>query len=92
MQISTVQFELSEALEHLQHFVAEIRDSKLQSDDEPELAVQLGHVLDHISLAWNCKNMKLEEVGVLPQSEFERLSNTVPNFLGQRVIGAFALG
>lgn len=86
MQVSHILFELSEALEHLQAFVAEIRDGKLHADDAPELAVQLGHILDHISLAWNCKDMTLEEVGALPQSEFERLSNTVPNFLGQRVI------
>jgi hypothetical protein len=92
MQVSTVQFELSEALVHLRDFVAEIRGGKLHVDDEPELAVQLGHILDHISLAWNCKDMAVEEIGALSQSEFERLSNTVPNFLGQRVIGEFALG
>jgi hypothetical protein len=49
MQVSHVQFELSEALVHLQDFVAEIRDGKLHADDEPDLAVQLGHILDHIS-------------------------------------------
>jgi hypothetical protein len=71
--------------------VAEFRAGKIQSRDEPALAVQLGHVLDHISIAWNCKDMTPEQRAALPQEQFERLSNTVPNFLGERVIGEFAL-
>jgi len=91
MNIETVDRELGEALVHLQSLVGEFRAGKIQSRDEPALAVQLGHILDHISIAWNCKDMTPEQRAALPQGQFERLSNTVPNFLGERVIGEFAL-
>ena len=90
MQTATVEFELGEALIHLQDLVAEFRAGKIQTRDEPALAVQLGHILDHISIAWNCKDMTPEQRAALPQADFERLSNTVPNFLGGRVLGEFA--
>ena len=92
MNTETVNVDLEEALVHLESLVAEIRSGQIKNDDEPALAVQLGHVLDHISRAWNCKSMSAEEKSNLSQEEFERLSNTVPNFLGQRVLGEFALG
>jgi hypothetical protein len=91
MHIETVAFDLGEALIHLESLVAEVRIGKIKSDDEPALAVQLGHVLDHISRAWNCKDMSPEQKSKLSQEEFGRLSNTVPNFLGVRVLGEFAL-
>jgi hypothetical protein len=91
MNIATVEFDLGEALIHLQNLVAELRAGKIQTDDEPALAVQLGHVLDHICRAWNCKDMTPEQKSKLAQEEFDRLSNTVPNFLGERVLGEFAL-
>lgn len=91
MHVETVKFELGEALTHLESLVTEIRSGKLKSDDEPALAVQLDHVLDHISLAWNCKDMSPEQQSKLSQEKFERLSNTVPNFHGERVMGELAL-
>ena len=92
MHTATVQFELGEALIHLQDLVTELRSGKIQTSDEPALAVQLGHILDHISTAWNCKDMTPEQRAALSQADFERLANTVPNFLGERTLGAFALG
>lgn len=92
MQTESVEFQLGEALLHLQNLVAELRSGEIKGDDEPAVAVQLGHVLDHICRAWNCKDMTIEQAGQLSQSEFQRLSNTVPNFLGERVLGDFALG
>ena len=91
MQTDTVKFDLGEALIHLQDLVSEFRAGRMQTRDEPALAVQLGHILDHISIAWNCKDMTPEQRASLSQEDFKRLSNTVPNFLGQRVIGEFAL-
>ncbi len=91
MHTETVESELREALVHLQDLVAEFRLGKVQSRDEPALAVQLGHILDHISVAWNCKDMTPDQRASLPQDQFERLANTVPNFLGELVIGEFAL-
>jgi len=92
MNVEIVKRDLDEALVHLQDLVNEFRAGKIQEDDEPVVAVNLGHILDHISRAWNCKDMSWEQRASLSQGEFERLSNTVPNFLGERVIGEFALG
>jgi hypothetical protein len=91
MHTYTVEFDLGEALMDLQNLVAEFRAGKIQTDDEPELAVALGHILDHICLSWNCKDMSPEQKAKLSQDEFERLSNTVPNFSGGRILGGFAL-
>lgn len=92
MELPTIQFELAEACEHLQALLSDINTGQIQRDDEPALAVQLGHILDHINLAWNCKDLSVEQIGQLPQAEFEGLSNAVPNFLGTKTIGEFALG
>jgi hypothetical protein len=91
MHVTTVQFELAEASEHLQSLVAELREGKIDDRGEPAVSVQLAHVLDHLCRAWNCKDMTPEQHLSLSQAEFERLSNTVPNFLGERVLGEFAL-
>ncbi len=92
MHVTTIQFELAEASEHLQALVAEFREGKIDDRGEPAVSVQLAHVLDHLCRAWNCKDMTPERHSALSQAEFERLSNTVPNFLGERVLGEFALG
>ena len=91
MNTATVQFELSEASEHLQKLVADLRAGRIQAGDDAGLSVQLAHVLDHICRAWNCKDQTPEQHSEISQAEFERLSHTVPNFLGERVIGEFAL-
>jgi hypothetical protein len=91
MNTETVARDIGEALIHLQDLVADFRSGKIQTRDEPTVAVQLGHVLDHICLAWNCKDMAPEQRAKVSQEEHERLSNTVPNFCGGRVLGEFAL-
>ncbi len=92
MQIPTIQFQLREALIHLQDLIAELHQRKKEPNLEPALAVHLGHILDHLSLAWNCKNMSPQQVAALSESEFERLSHHVPNFLGGRTLGDVASG
>jgi hypothetical protein len=75
----------------MQQLLADLRWGEIDHRGEPALAVVLAHILDHICRAWNCKDRTPEELAALSQEEFERLSNTVPNFLGQRVLGEFAL-
>ncbi len=92
MNAKTVGHELGEALIHLEDLVAKLRNGMIGPNDEPAVAVQLGPILDHMSRAWNCSDLPPEQHANLPQVEFERLSNTVPNFLGTRTIGDLALG
>lgn len=44
------------------------------------VAIDFQHVLYKLCLAWHLKNMTDEELNKLPHEDFERLSNTVPNF------------
>lgn len=90
MNVTHVEFELTEALIHLQSLVTESCEHRVQPDDTSELAVQLGHILDHICFAWNGRDMTHEELQALPQSEFQRLTDTVPNFNATRIMGETA--
>jgi len=91
MNIAVVKFELSEALEHLQDFVDELKQGRVKEDDEAKLLVKLDHLFDHMNRAWNCRDMSWAEKDALPHSEFMRLSNTVPNFLGEKAMGEVPL-
>ncbi len=91
MNTAIVQCELEEASVHLQDLVAELREGKIGEDDTPAVSIQLAHIIDHLCRAWNCKDQTDEQRAALSQEDFERLSNTVPNFLGEKVIGEYAL-
>jgi hypothetical protein len=91
MNTELIHFELNEASIHLTNLVAEIRGGKIEPDNAPALAIQLAHIMDHLCRAWNCKDMTHEQKDSITQAEFERLSNTVPNFMGERILGDYAL-
>jgi hypothetical protein len=90
MRVEIVRDELQEAVIHLEELVNELRAGKIDDRGEPTVSVQLAHVLDHVCRAWNCKDISPEQKSKLTQEEFNRLSNTVPNFLGERILGDFA--
>ena len=90
MHTEHITFTLGEALIHLQSLVSDLRDNRLGSDDAPELSVELGHILDHICDAWNTREMTSEEIAARSQEEFERHTDTVPNFQGSRTLGDYA--
>jgi hypothetical protein len=75
-----ITFELDEAAFHLRELAEEFRSGKLGEDDDPALEVMLGHVLDHLCRAWNARELDADEKMALSQDEFERMSNSVPNF------------
>jgi len=87
MNIAIVKFELSEALQHLQEFVEDLQQGRIKEDDDAKLLVKLDHLFDHMNRAWNCRDMSWTEKDTLSHPEFMRLSNTVPNFLGEKVMG-----
>ena len=87
MNVGHVEFELTEALMHLQALVTQFREDRVQPDASPGLAVELGHLLDHICFAWNGRDLLPEDFPVLPQEDYERMANTVPNFGATRIMG-----
>lgn len=91
MNIATVQFDLQEAQVHLRELVAELKDGTMRTGDTPALAVQLGHVLDHLCMAWNARELSPEEKAALSQDDHDRMCNTVPNFHGEKVMGEVAV-
>jgi hypothetical protein len=91
MNTDIIHFELNEASIHLANLVTEIRDGTIEPDNTPALAIDLAHIMDHLCLAWNCKDMTHEQMDALTQEEFEQLCNTVPNFMGNRILGEYAL-
>lgn len=62
----------------------------MQPDDAPELAVELGHVLDHICKAWNARELSPEQIALISQEQHDNMCNTIPNFQGERVLGEVA--
>ena len=86
MKTETIRHVLGEADVHLRDVIAQIDRAKMKAGDEAAFAVQMGHVLDHLCLAWNCREMTPEAMAGLQTEERIRLSNEVPNFGGERTI------
>ncbi len=87
MNLEYLQFDLAEAHLHLTALLRELATGELGPDDNQVLAVNLLHITDHIHRAWNCRMMTEAELSAPSEEEFARLSNTVPNFHGTRLIG-----
>lgn len=80
MNITSLQFQLREMQGHLQSCLADLESGKIGSDDDAALAVELGHLLDHLCLAWNTRNVAPNDVGKISDADFFRHANDVPNF------------
>jgi len=91
MNIETLKFQLGESLEHLNKLATDVREGRIRPDDEPALGIQLDHVMSHLCLLWNGRDLTINQIGDLPQKKFERLANTIPNFFGTKEIGEIAL-
>ncbi len=91
MNRNFVECQLTEVSLHLQGVVMKLRNGTIGEDDEPCLAVSLEHVFGHLCMAWNAKQHAIENASSMSQDEFERLWNTVPNFLGNKILGDFAI-
>ena len=90
MHTEHITFALGGALVHLESLVSDLRENRLGSDDAPELAVELGHILDHICDAWNTREMTAEQIAARSHEDFLRHTDTVPNFQGSRILGDYA--
>ena len=51
MDIDSLKFQLREMQTHLQSCLERLERGKIGADDDAALAVELGHLLDHLCLA-----------------------------------------
>jgi hypothetical protein len=77
---AAVCLELSEALLTLQRCHEKAKTGAYDEEAPLVMAIDFQQILMHLCLAWHSKQMTNEEIKALPQQEFERLANTVPNF------------
>ena len=86
MNIDSLHFQISELRDHVDTLLGEINAGEYDDDSDLALATWLGHLLDHINLAWNTRNHPDGWPNDISQEEFERAMNTVPNFGFRRVL------
>ncbi len=89
MTTENVLFDLNEAHIHLGELVKGLTTGRISAEDFGPHSVELNHVMDHLCRAWNTKYLTPEQKQLLSQEEFERASNTVPNLMGERIVGDF---
>ncbi len=80
MNLENLHFQLSELRVHVDDLLESISNGSIGEGDEASLAVELGHLLDHVNLAWNLRGLKPEDFASVNDEVFQRASNTVPNF------------
>jgi len=73
-------FELSELSSHIETLISEIHAGRYDENGDLSYAVGLGHLMDHISLAWHYSRMSDDEVFALTQEQFEALTVAIPKF------------
>ena len=91
MNIDSIKFQLREMQLHLQCCLEDLDRGKIGADDDAALAVNLGHLLDHLCVAWNTRDVPVECFGQISDLDFVAVSNTVPNFGFSRKISEDAL-
>jgi hypothetical protein len=71
-------FQLNEARVHLDDLLREVRARWVDHDEDVAIAIGLGHVLEHLNLAWHYRAKSVEQVSAESQDEFETRCNHVP--------------
>lgn len=71
-------FQLHEARVHLDDMLREIRARWVGQDEDISIAIGLGHVLEHLNLAWHYRSKSVEQVSAESQEEFEAQGCLVP--------------
>jgi hypothetical protein len=77
---AAVALQLSEAKLALETALERTKSGAYDNESPVVMAIDFQHVLYKLCLAWHFKHMTDEELSRQSQEEFERLSNTVPNF------------
>lgn len=71
-------FHLNEAGVHLDGMLREVRARWVDRDEDVAIAHVLGHVLEHLNLAWHCRSKSVEQVSAESQEIFEAQCRLVP--------------
>ncbi len=71
-------FHLNEASVHLDGMLREVRARWVDRDEDVAIAHVLGHVLEHLNLAWHYRSKSVEQVSAESQEEFEAQCRLVP--------------
>ena len=77
---AAVELQLSEAKLALDAALEKTKAGQYDEEAPLVMAIDFEQVLYKLCLAWHFKHMTPEGIEALPQKEFDRLSNTVPNF------------
>lgn len=78
MTSAETSFHLHEARVHLDGMLREIRARWVDQDEDVAIAIGLGHVLEHLNLAWHYRSKSVEQVSAESQEEFEAQGCLVP--------------
>ncbi len=84
-----VKHELNEVVRHAQETIEAIEQGRRIATDESGLTTDLGHILDHLCRAWNCRDLDPETIERLPEDRFDECSDNVPNFQHRRKLMDF---
>ena len=79
-----VKHELTEVVRHAQETIDAINERHRAATDDAGLTIDLGHILDHLCRAWNCRHLDPETIDRLPEDRFDECSDNVPNFQHRR--------
>ncbi len=71
-------FQLHEARVHLDGMLREIRARWVDQDEDVSIAIGVGHILEHLNLAWHYRCKSVEQVSAESQEEFEVRCCLVP--------------
>jgi hypothetical protein len=71
-------FQLHEATVHLDGLLREVRARWVDRDEDVVIAIGLGHVLEHLNLAWHYRSKSVEQVSAESQETFESQCRLVP--------------
>lgn len=71
-------FNLNEIAVDIPGIIDEIEAGRYDDDGDLSYEVALGHLMDHLALAWHEARMSDDEVDGLSQEQFETLCNAIP--------------
>ena len=63
---------------HLDGMLREVRTRWVDQDEDVAIAIGLGHILEHLNLAWHYRSKSVEQVAAESQEEFEAQCSLVP--------------